>query len=393
MFCASCGRQNEAGVRFCTACGESLQGAGENSALPPQTPILGGGGSAGASANPWPSPPPLPPAGGFSPLPPSSLPPVSGPGGSGLPIKPMIVGLVVLALLGFVLSRGRGRVTPMPTPTVAVASSPVAVASPIPVETPPASPSTTPITASPAASAPVALPTRAGATTRVVLTDAEMCRAVDNEGRALNATNRFEPTWPFFCSVQARGLKKGVTLVAFWQSPTGKTNKRELVSDRVGDYTLYFSLSPRPNTSWDLGVYRLSLIVDGVLQQTLTFEVVPKVDAESPSASLGHVQEAVVCAAVDARHRPLNPTSTFPSATSAVYVTTRVRDVTRGKTVVTRWYLEDRKIKEISLAVPRDGSGWLSFKLSNTKAWPLGQYKVDVLYDGTLARTVSFSVR
>lgn len=394
MFCASCGRQNESGVKFCTACGESLQGGGEPVAPPPEAPVFGGGGSAGTPVNPWPSPPAASPSGGFAPMPPPTPVPISGAGGQGLPIKPLVIGLVVLALLGFVLSRGRGGSSPKPSPTVAVAATPLSASSPLPVETPPLASSPVAPTSTTVTSAPVALPTRAGATTSVRLTEAVMCRAVDNQGRALNATNRFEPTWPFFCSVRALGLKKGATLVAFWQSPGGKTNKKELVSDRVGDYSLYFTLSPRPNAPWDLGVYKLSLIVDGVLQQTVTFEVVPKVvDTESPNAGLSHVQEAVVCPAVDDRHRPLNPASTFPTATSSVYVAAHVRDVTRGKTVLTRWYLEDTKIKEISLDVPRDGSGWLSFKLTNSKAWPVGQYKVEVLYDGVLSRTVTFAVR
>lgn len=391
MFCASCGRQNESGVKFCTTCGESLQGAGEPAAPPP---VFGGGDSATTPANPWPGPPPASPSGGFSPAP---LPtPISRTEGQGLPIKPMVIGVVVLAILGFMMSRGRSGAPPKPVPTPTVATSPVTAATPLPVatETPPASTSTSTSTAVPVMLPPVALPTRVGATTAVQFSEPEMCRAVDNDGRAINPTNRFEPTWPFFCSVRAVGLKKGSSLVAFWQSPTGKTNKKEIVSDRVGDYHIYFTLSPRTGTPWDLGAYRLSLIADGVLQQTIAFEVVPKgTDAALPGDGASHVQEAVACAAVDERHHPVNPTATFSPNTSAVFVATRVRDVTRGKSVLTRWYLNDAKIKEISLAVPRDGSGWLSFKLTNNKAWPVGQYKVEVLYDGVLGRTVAFAVR
>ena len=398
MFCASCGKQNESGVKFCTSCGASLQGGVEPSPAPPPAPPPSyGGGTSETPLNPWPSPAPSPMSSG------PASPPLSSTQG-GFPMGAVLIGVVIVVLVGAFLMRGRGATPPRPTPSspvvVATSPTPASAASPA-VSAPP--PTAAPwVSPSAPSSAPVALPTRAGATTSVRLTEPQMCRSVDNQGRAVTPTTRFEPRWPFFCSVRAIGLNKGTSMVAFWQSPAGKTNKREIVSDRTGDYFVYFSLSPRPDVPWDLGPSHLSLIADGVLQQTVSFEVLARAGASpaaggspaaAPVVSDAHVQEAVPCASVDERHRPVNPTTTFPQSTSAVYVAVRVRDVVQGKVTLTRWYLGDKKIKEIPLQVPRDGSGWLSFRLTNTRSWPVGDYKVEVLYDGTPAATVGFTVR
>lgn len=252
---------------------------------------------------------------------------------------------------------------------------------------------------------PQAMPTRAGATTSVRLEDPVMCRSVDNDGRPVEPTQRFEPTWPFFCSARARGIEKGTLLVAVWRNPVGQTQKRQVISRRKGDFFVYFSLSPRIDRPWELGRYSVSLIADGVLLQSVDFSVAtPAPDARNvtegrPSGAAAHILEAIVCTGVDAQHRPLTPAAVFPPTTPSVFVAVRAHDVREGKVVLTKWYLGNRKVKEIPLQVPRDGSGWLSFRLSaptrggTSDRFPISAYTVEVYYDGALARTVPFSVR
>lgn len=419
MFCASCGKQNDAGYKFCASCGESLQPATPPpSPSPPSTsPTTPLGGPPSAPVSPpaetsWSAPqqtnaPPPPPSDwGVGPPPPPSPPGFGGGGsvpappagaGGGLPLGAMAVALIAVVLIGMFLSKGRESKPAPPS----VPSAPASAASAPQATTPEASPSPALGSSSPAAtdtvSAPAGLPTVSGATTTVKVVDPVMCREVDNEARPVKPTTRFEPSWPFFCSLRATGLKKGSKLVGVWQSPSGKSSKREIVSDRRGDYYVYFSLSPRGEGSWEAGRYSLAIIADGVLQQTVQFEVVGGPAASASTApqsdAQSHVEEAVTCPSVDSRHRPLNPTTTFATSVKAVIVAVHVRDVKQGRRVSTRWFYDGKQVKEIPIEVPRDGSGWLSFRLTNSRSWPVGAYKIEVYYDGTFARTTEFAVR
>jgi hypothetical protein len=303
----------------------------------------------------------------------------------------MVVAGVVILLVIFVMARKHPAAPPpAPSPAVAApAATPMEAPSPASTPSPVPAPSETP--------SPGALPTRAGATTEVELRNPVMCKAVKNDASPLDATTVFGPRDPLFCSVEARNLKVGTEITAVWEDPNGSRFVKKATSDVSGRKYVFFSVQPRPDRPWPIGRYKIYLLADGVLQQTVPFEVVSPGMSPAPTSTRGdaasHVETAVICRSVDKRHRPVDPTTTFSPSTSAVYVAVHVLNVTGGKIVNTRWYKGERPIKQIPITVPRDGSGWLSFELTSQKEWPTGDYKVEILYDGQLATTAPFSVR
>lgn len=426
MFCASCGHQNEAGFKFCASCGAPLSST--PSSAPPssaasvggwtptetvQAPALGGTPAAstgwsqvppGASSGTVPPPTspspsafnpqtvttPITPTGGFGEPSPGPQPTFSSTT-QGNPLTAALVVVVVLAVVFVIVHSMRGREAPTPT-----RSSPIAIKN-----APAPSPSSWENTglpsmpSSPASvSGPQALPTVQGARTDVSLVEPVMCRSVAKNGSPLNPTKTFEPHNAFFCSVKAYHLSEGSKIAAVWRRPDGASQVKTLKSNRHGDYYVYFTIEPV--NPWPVGSYKVFLIADDVLQQTLDFEVVAPTSSTSPQSdelsAAAHIEDAVMCRSVDARKRPVDPTTTFRES-NPFYLSVHVNDV-QNKTVLTRWFEGKQLLKDLPMKNPGHGSGWLSFELAapGGQTWQRGKYLVEIYYDGALTRSVDFSV-
>jgi len=203
----------------------------------------------------------------------------------------------------------------------------------------------------------------------------------------------YEPYATFYCSLKAFNLRYGSVIVAVWQGPNGYTRQNRIQSSKKGHYYVWFRLEPSGN--WIPGRYTLSLLADGVLQKTLEFEVTSSAAQSTPpllSRSDRGVVAAVTCRKTDSDYRPVDPTSSF-GPSDIFYCSVQVRSVRRGQEVVTRWYREKEHLNDITIKLPKSGSGYLSFRLRpGSSTWDAGGYRVDVYIDNTLAKTVNFSV-
>jgi hypothetical protein len=93
-------------------------------------------------------------------------------------------------------------------------------------------------------------------------------------------------------------------------------------------------------------------------------------------------------------------TTTVYSGGDAFYAVADLSNVETGSIVDAKWYLvsaadyEAGEIESTSLTI-EDKSlyNYVSFELTSQAGWPVGEYKVELYLNGTLAHTINFSVQ
>jgi hypothetical protein len=95
-------------------------------------------------------------------------------------------------------------------------------------------------------------------------------------------------------------------------------------------------------------------------------------------------------------------TTTQYSTTDVFYVVGELNNAPAGTLLEAEWraaridgYEPDELIyeQEINDFTEEEFSGTVYFQLSNDAGWPTGEYRVDILLDGTLIESLVFSVR
>jgi hypothetical protein len=92
--------------------------------------------------------------------------------------------------------------------------------------------------------------------------------------------------------------------------------------------------------------------------------------------------------------------TTVYSGGDAFYAVADLSNVETGSIVDAKWYLvsavdyDPGEIESTSLTI-EDSSlyNYVSFELTSTDGWPVGQYKVELYLNGVLAHTIDFSVQ
>ena len=94
-----------------------------------------------------------------------------------------------------------------------------------------------------------------------------------------------------------------------------------------------------------------------------------------------------------------SPTTVYASG-DAFYAVADLSNVETGSVVDAKWYLvsaaeyETQELQSTSLTI-EDKSlyNYVSFELTSTEPWPVGEYKVELYLNGALAHTLNFSVQ
>ncbi len=93
-------------------------------------------------------------------------------------------------------------------------------------------------------------------------------------------------------------------------------------------------------------------------------------------------------------------TTTVYSTSDIFYAVADLSNVETGSVIDAKWYLvsaadyEAGEIESSSLTI-EDKSlyNYVSFELTSTGGWPVGEYKVELYLNGVLAHTMNFSVQ
>jgi hypothetical protein len=97
--------------------------------------------------------------------------------------------------------------------------------------------------------------------------------------------------------------------------------------------------------------------------------------------------------------RSINPDKTVKEAGDAfapgdtIYVSVKTDGAAQGARLQTRWYFNDKVVEESSEMISPTGPAVTEFHLSKPDGWPVGNYRIEVLLNGTQAATKSFEVK
>jgi hypothetical protein len=105
------------------------------------------------------------------------------------------------------------------------------------------------------------------------------------------------------------------------------------------------------------------------------------------------VSEVSLGRAIGADNRVTNTTAEF-STRDTIYAVVETNRSAPGGTLAARWKFEDgQTVDESSRTIPADTESVTEFHIANPNGWPAGRYSVEILVNGTPARTEVFTVR
>ena len=105
--------------------------------------------------------------------------------------------------------------------------------------------------------------------------------------------------------------------------------------------------------------------------------------------------EAKIVTGVDDKLMPLNATDMFPQGTSKVSCWFRWRDARINTEILAKWHYvtDDVHILDYNFNIPKkDGMGSVTLTMPKGKTLPQGSYKVDLLLNKRLLRSLTFKV-
>jgi hypothetical protein len=97
--------------------------------------------------------------------------------------------------------------------------------------------------------------------------------------------------------------------------------------------------------------------------------------------------------AIGADNRVTNATAEFGTR-DTIYAVVETNRATAGGTLAARWKFEDgQTVDESSRTLPPNTESVTEFHIANPNGWPAGRYSVEILINGSPARTEVFTVR
>ena len=97
--------------------------------------------------------------------------------------------------------------------------------------------------------------------------------------------------------------------------------------------------------------------------------------------------------AIGADNRVTNATAEFGTR-DTIYAVVETNRATAGGTLAARWKFEDgQTVDESSRTLPANTESVTEFHIANPNGWPAGRYSVEILINGSPARTEVFTVR
>jgi|SRR3990170_6764015 len=106
------------------------------------------------------------------------------------------------------------------------------------------------------------------------------------------------------------------------------------------------------------------------------------------------VEEITVCKNVDSDYSPIDPTDIFPSGTEIIYVSVKIKNMSREDKLTVKWnYLETgEEINTTDFTTDTPGSGYVGFSITVEGAFPTGRFNAAVYLNNETVETAEFSV-
>ena len=124
-----------------------------------------------------------------------------------------------------------------------------------------------------------------------------------------------------------------------------------------------------------------------------TADIKEKVD-EVFSVSPVSVEEIVLCKNVDSDSSPIEPTNRFPTGTSSICLSIKVKNFTAEDMLSISWnFLETgTEIDKTDFTSDKPGSGYFGFNIKTSGEFPPGKYNVEVILNNEPVEIIEFFV-
>ena len=245
------------------------------------------------------------------------------------------------------------------------------------------------------------------------ISDATITTSVDFENKAENQVTKLAAGTPsVFLSAKVSNPTKGMTIRVRWlKTPLsvigtedfrGRGDSVAYDFDTTQTVSYFASQADRPEASWPLGDDKAEIVVNGRLNQSITFEVVSDADAESATAA-NRVPSLVFGDRVDAEDNLLSTATTFIATTPKIFAGVKLSQVAVGTDLeVSVRYVRDNASVGSFKTKYENGRNSLTVEIDSNqlfrrsrpdRIWPVGSYEVTVLVGGVKARTANFIIQ
>lgn len=107
-----------------------------------------------------------------------------------------------------------------------------------------------------------------------------------------------------------------------------------------------------------------------------------------------HVSNACMAKSLNSEtYEPLDNTSQFDSNSNIIYSASYIKNVTNGTKVSAIWHLPSNENLPSETAFTLIGDGWVPFFLTSDNGFPVGAYKVEILINNKVSKTLEFTVK
>jgi len=174
----------------------------------------------------------------------------------------------------------------------------------------------------------------------------------------------------------------------------------------MGDFTITaggsrnLDFTFKPKTQLPPGHYQVEIYVNGALNRAVDFEVLSQAaQPTSPPHLSGYILDVTLATGVQGVAKdPVGATTVF-GPTDVIHAVVSIANAPKGTEFMANWYVVD--IGDASQAnklitssqISADGTRNVDFNLTPTSQWPVGSYRVEILVNGQVEATATYSVQ
>lgn len=118
-------------------------------------------------------------------------------------------------------------------------------------------------------------------------------------------------------------------------------------------------------------------------------------DVQEAIKGKAEIAEMVICKNVDSNYAPVDPTFVFDAGTNSIFLSVKFTNFKTTDVLNVTWnYIDtNRELSVQEFSPPEFSSGYYSFNIAITDAFPAGEYTALVELNNEIVKTLDFSVK
>jgi hypothetical protein len=217
------------------------------------------------------------------------------------------------------------------------------------------------------------------------LSEITPAKQLSDEQKPVEPTSTFGPNDQINLSIQARNMEKGARVKAVFMYGEEQLDDVEVTLDDGGSRYVGFTL-PAPADGWPGGDgYRIDLFLNDEQKGSANYTI----DAPAPNPRVAAV---TLTHKLDRDDRATDKVTAF-APKDDFYASVEIAELKKGQQVEGRWYQGSKLVDSASADIESfTRQGFVSFSLKAKEDFAPGDYRMEVLIDGKLAKSTRFLV-